>query len=225
MFPLILDLQAGCDISGEGSNARLRISPQRRGSLSAPCLLYEGCADLRLSKVSLIWEYISSPGHVGMLEEGLKNKMGLELPKYNLSTSCSPQQSSADVHPILSLLRMVPVKSRLMLEGSFKSTNQSCFHLNLQPVCVPGFVRNSCIRADVNSPSVDNAPLPLTLFLSLLPCVCILLHFWRKTLERFCILSAKQSQVFGGIIIIIIIIIILFSLLSSLQIILHLLAA
>lgn len=223
MFPLILDLQAGCDISGEDSNARLRIPPQRRGSLSALCLLYEGCADLRLSKVSLIWEYVSSPGHVGMLEEGLKNRMGLELPKYNLPASCSPQQSSADVHPIPTLLRMVPVKSGLMLEGSFKSTNQSCFYLNLQPVCVPGFVRNSRIRADVTSPSIDNAPLPLT-FLSLLPCVRILLHFWRETLERFCILSAKQSQVFGGIIIIIIIIIILFSLLSSLQIILHLLA-
>lgn len=81
--------------------------------------------------MSLIWEYVSSKGHVRMLEEGLGKKKGLELPRYNLPASCSPQRSSVDVHPIPSLLRMVPVKSRLMLEGSFKITNQSCFYLNL----------------------------------------------------------------------------------------------
>lgn len=57
---------------------------------------------------------------------------------------------------------------QLTLEGPFRSTNQSCFHLHLQ--AVPGFVHNSCLQADVPCPSIDNAQLPLKLFLSLLPC-------------------------------------------------------
>lgn len=60
---------------------------------------------------------------------------------------------------------------QLMLEGAFRRKNQSCFRLYLQAVPVPDFVHNSCLQADAPCPSIDNAQLPLKLFLSLLPCV------------------------------------------------------